>query len=93
MAISKEEVLQVAKLSRLNFSEKELNEMQEHMSSVLEYMEVLNKVDTSLVPDLSRNLGEMRKGDASEGSLSHEDVLKNAPKTDGAGFIVPKVVE
>lgn len=93
MAITRKEVEQVAKLSRLNFSEAELDAMQEHMSSVLEYMKILNQVDTSKVPDLSRHLGKMRCGDTPQESLSHEDVLKNAPKTDGAGFIVPKVVE
>ena len=93
MAISRKEVENVAKLSRLNFSEEELKAMQEHMSSVLEYMEILNQVDTSNVPNLSRPLGEMRGGDNFEASLPREAVLKNAPKTDGAGFVVPKVVE
>ena len=93
MAISQKEVENVAKLSRLNFSEQELSAMQEHMTSVLDYMEILNQVDTSKVPNLSRNLGEMRDGDKPEKSLSREDVLKNAPKTDGTGFVVPKVVE
>ena len=93
MAISRKEVENVAKLSRLNFTEEELSAMQEHMSSVLDYMEILNQVNTSNVPNLSRNIGEMRCGDKKEKSLSREDVLKNAPKTDGTGFVVPKVVE
>ena len=93
MAISRKEVEQVAKLSRLNFTEEELDSMQEHMNSVLDYMEILNQVNTNSVPDLSRNLGEMRSGDKPDNSLTHADVLKNAPKTDGTGFIVPKVVE
>ena len=93
MAISRKEVEQVAKLSRLNFNETELAAMQEHMESVLDYMEILNQVDTSSVPNLLRPVGEMRSGDTPQKSLDRSDVLKNAPKTDGVGFIVPKVVE
>jgi len=45
MAITKEEIIHVAELSRLSLSEDEITEYQTELSAVLGYIENLNEVD------------------------------------------------
>jgi len=47
--ISKEEVLKIAKLARLELAEKEIGKMQKDLSSILDYFNLLKKVDTKKV--------------------------------------------
>ena len=47
MAITKEQVKHVAKLARLKLSEEELVSSTKELSSILDYMEKLNELDTS----------------------------------------------
>ncbi|KKP31578.1 MAG: hypothetical protein A2312_03540 [Candidatus Staskawiczbacteria bacterium RIFOXYB2_FULL_32_9] len=45
--LSKEEVLKIAKLSRLELTDKEVELMQKDLSGILDYFEILKKIDTS----------------------------------------------
>lgn len=45
--ISKQEVKHIAKLARLELSEKETEKMQKALSAILDYVEMLNKLDVS----------------------------------------------
>ena len=55
--ISKQEVEHIAKLARLELSHhKELEKMQKALSMILEYVEMLNKVDVSGVESSSRSI-------------------------------------
>lgn len=47
--LTKEEVKHIADLSRLELSEKEIIAMQKDLSAVLDYFNILKKVDTSAV--------------------------------------------
>lgn len=47
--ISREEVLHIAKLARLELSEQELEKMQKDLSGILDYFDLLKKVDTSKI--------------------------------------------
>jgi len=47
--ISKGEVLKIAKLARLELTEKEVEKMQKDMSAVLEYFNILKQVKSSKV--------------------------------------------
>ena len=47
--ISKEEVQHIAKLARIELTEKEVNQFQKELSSILDYFEVLKKVNVSKV--------------------------------------------
>ena len=91
MAISINDVKMVAELSRLNFTDSELEKMQTDMSAIIDYMEDLKTVDTSSVKDNNKCNAKMREDTPGE-SFSRSEILKNAPKTDGTSFVVPKVV-
>lgn len=95
MPVTKEEVKYVANLARLNLSEDEVNRLMGDMNSILEYMDLLNKVDTSQVEPLEHvtELISYFREDVALDPLNHELALKNAPDADSDYFRVPKVIE
>ena len=92
MAISNEDVRMVAALSRLDFSDLELEQMKTDMGAILDYMEDLKSVDTTRTQENYNRHARLRE-DESFGSIPREEILKNAPKTDGSSFVVQQVVE
>jgi len=95
MSISKEEVLYVAHLARLRLTEEETERLAGDMNQILEYMELLNQVDTSGVEPLEHVLepDSSLRADKALPPLDHEEALKNAPDADADYFRVPKVIE
>lgn len=51
MALSREEVVRLADLSRLTFSDKELERMEQTLDPVLGYVSRLSKIDTTGIPE------------------------------------------
>jgi aspartyl-tRNA(Asn)/glutamyl-tRNA(Gln) amidotransferase subunit C len=95
MSVTREDVLYVADLARLQLREEEVSSLQEDMNKILGYMDTLNELDTSNVEPLEHVIDletRLRKDEAKE-PLSHEDALKNAPDADSDYFRVPKVIE
>ncbi|MEF8822947.1 MAG: Asp-tRNA(Asn)/Glu-tRNA(Gln) amidotransferase subunit GatC [Desulfohalobiaceae bacterium] len=94
MTISKEEVARVAHLARLEIGESDLQRFAGQLTDILQYMDILNEVNTSGIEPLY-SPGEHDtpyREDEVHGESSREDVLRNAPDSDGEYFIVPKVV-
>lgn len=95
MAVSEEEVKYVANLARLQLDQEETKNLATDMNKILEYMELLNEIDTSDVQPLEHVIdleSRLRKDEAKE-PISHEDALKNAPDADSDYFRVPRVIE
>jgi aspartyl-tRNA(Asn)/glutamyl-tRNA(Gln) amidotransferase subunit C len=92
--ISKDEVRHVATLARLELSESEELRMTEQMNSILSYMDKLNELNTMDVPATTHaiQLNNVSRQDSVESSLDRERALDNAPQSDGANFVVPKVI-
>ena len=94
MALTKEEVLKIAKLSKLSFEEKEIERFQIELNDILKYIDMLNEVDTSKVQPLVyineavNNFREKEK----KLSLEIEKVLLNAPENAENAIVVPKVI-
>jgi aspartyl-tRNA(Asn)/glutamyl-tRNA(Gln) amidotransferase subunit C len=57
MTFTNEDVKKLAKLARLHISEEETKDYQEKLGSILEYVEQLQEVDTSSVPELQSATG------------------------------------
>ncbi len=95
MQIPIETVKRVAELSRIKLDEASTEKMQRELCSVVEYMEILNKLDTTGVESLSHaiELKNVLREDEVKPSYSREDILKNAPKHSEDAFRVPKTVE
>ena len=92
--LSKEDVLKIAKLSKLEFSENEIEKFRTDLNKIFDHMEELNSVDTSDVEPLFNvlDLKDVLRKDIVRDSGIKKDILKNAPNSDDAFIIVPKVV-
>lgn len=92
MKIDKQTVKNIAHLARLEFEEKDEDQMVKDMSKILDWMDKLNEVNTDKVEPLihmSEEINVLRE-DVAENKLKHEDALLNAPKKDSDYFRVPK---
>ena len=94
MALTKEEVLKIAKLSKLSFEEKEIEKFQIELNDILKYIDMLNEVDTSEVKPLvyiNEAVNNFREKEEKP-SLKIEKVLLNAPENAENAIVVPKVI-
>ncbi|MDD6825310.1 MAG: Asp-tRNA(Asn)/Glu-tRNA(Gln) amidotransferase subunit GatC [Oscillospiraceae bacterium] len=95
MYITKDVVLNAAFLSRIKLDEKETEEMQKQMSEIVEFMDILNQVDTDYNESLmhTSEITNVMREDETSPSYEREDILKNAPCRNEEYFVVPKTVE
>ncbi|MFK7694402.1 Asp-tRNA(Asn)/Glu-tRNA(Gln) amidotransferase subunit GatC [Paenibacillus sp. HJGM_3] len=95
MSITVEVVEHVAKLARLDLSEKEKETFTGQLNAILKYAEKLNELDTSNVEPTSHPmpLVNVMREDVTRPSLPMEKVLRNAPDEEDGQFKVPAVLE
>jgi aspartyl-tRNA(Asn)/glutamyl-tRNA(Gln) amidotransferase subunit C len=89
--ISKDDVLNVARLARLELTEDEVSRFQEQLSAILDAVSKVSELDLSDVPPTAHPL-EIRNAwaeDEVQPSLPRDDVFSNAPDRDGDLFRVP----
>jgi aspartyl-tRNA(Asn)/glutamyl-tRNA(Gln) amidotransferase subunit C len=93
--IDQSQVKKVAKLSRLDLTEAEVEEFTEQLSAILEYVEKMNELDTTGVEPLAHCLpiSNVFREDSVKESLGTEKTLANAPQRDGEYFKVPKIMD
>jgi aspartyl-tRNA(Asn)/glutamyl-tRNA(Gln) amidotransferase subunit C len=86
--INKEEVKHIAKLARLGLTEKEIEQLQKELSSILDYFEELKEVDISEIEPTTHSIlveNVMREDQINEKlKMKNEKLLELAPdKKDG----------
>ena len=94
MSLTKEEVLKIAKLSKLSFEEKEIEKFQVELNDILKYVDMLNEVDTSSVEPLiyiNEAVNNFREKEEKP-SIEINKVLQNAPESAENAIVVPKVI-
>ncbi len=93
--IDQDQVRKVAKLARLELEEREVEEFAGQLSSILEYVEKMNELDTEGVEPLAHCLpiSNVLREDSVKGSIGTEAALANAPQRDGEFFKVPKILD
>ena len=93
MALTNEQVEHVAMLARLGLSDEERGRMREQLSSILAHIDQLRDVDTSNVPPTAQviPLAPTLREDVVQPSLTVDQVLANAPRTEG-GFIKVRAI-
>ncbi len=93
--IDQEQVRKVAKLSRLDLSDAEVEEFTGQLSAILGYVEKMNELDTENVEPLAHCLAvhNVFREDVARESLGTEKALANAPEHDGEFFRVPKILD
>ncbi len=95
MKLNRKDVEHVALLSRLELSENELDKFTGQLDAILEYIDVLNQVDTSAVEPMAHvlDIRNVMRADEVQPSLPREAALQNAPDAEDGFFKVPKIVE
>jgi aspartyl-tRNA(Asn)/glutamyl-tRNA(Gln) amidotransferase subunit C len=95
MKVSREEVLHIARLARVNLAEEEITRLSEQLSKLLETFEVLQQVDTEGVPPTAQSvsLQSVMRDDEVVPSLPPDEILANAPRREGDCFRVRAVLE
>ena len=95
MSISREEVLHVAHLARLEFSEEEVELFTTQLADILNYVAKLNELDTSQIEPTyhALQLSNVFREDEVKPSYTVEEILSNAPEKENGFFVVPKVIK
>lgn len=93
--ISKKEVEHIAKLARIDLSEKEKVKFEKELSSILEFVSELQKVDTKDVKPLSQvtALENVLREDEIKNQPNRDELLKNVPSQQDGFIKVKKVFE
>ena len=95
MKLTREELRHVADLARLGLRDDELEALASELSSILEYIDQLEQLDTSAIPPTAQvgELVDVMRDDEVGPSLTVEDALRNAPARDGTYFLVRAMQE
>lgn len=94
MAISKEEIIHIAKLASLNLSEEEIERYTGDMQEILEFANMINNVNTEGMNETvaaNEKCNVFRK-DEVVNFENRELLLQNAPSQDEGMFRIPKVI-
>ena len=93
--ITIDEVKHIAKLSKLDIPNDKLDYYVSELSKILDYFDVISKVDTSNVEPLinvSDNINVYRN-DKSEAGINKNKFIENCPETFGNYIKVPKILD
>ena len=95
MAITREEVLHVARLARLAVTGDEADRLREQLSGILEYVKQIDRLDTRDVVPTSHavEMGTPFRDDSVSPFGDREALLSNAPDREGDFFRVPRIIE
>ena len=95
MKLSREEVQHIALLARLGVTEEDLEKFSVQLSNILENFEILKQVDTTGIPPTSHiiNVSNVLRNDEITPSLTHDEVLANAPHQEDGCFRVRAILE
>jgi len=92
--ISTDDAAKIARLARLNLEAETLQRFAGQFNDILDYMDKLGEVDTSAVEPLYSPVehGTVFREDVAVARRRREEILANAPASDGQFFLVPKIV-
>ena len=95
MSVDAATVRRIAQLARIAVRDDEIQHLEGELNAMLAFVEQLSEVDIDGVePMTSVTPMEMKKRPdvVNDGNIA-DDIVKNAPATEGHFFLVPKVVE
>ena len=95
MSVDQTTVRRIAKLARIKVNEDAVPALEGELNAILEWIEMLNEVDTDGVQPMTAVVEtKMKKRDdvVNKGGIP-DDIMANAPASEDHFFMVPKVVE
>ena len=92
--ISRADVVHVARLARLELTEEELDRYVDQLGAVLDHAADVAALDTSGVPPTAHPLPmeNVLREDGARPSLDRDEILREAPDSDGTRFRVPRIL-
>ncbi|HEX3594724.1 MAG TPA: Asp-tRNA(Asn)/Glu-tRNA(Gln) amidotransferase subunit GatC [Polyangiaceae bacterium] len=95
MAITRDDVVHVAKLARLELSDAEIEKMVRDLGTILEHVAELSKVDTKDVAPTSYVAVDAApfRPDVVVPGVERELAMREAPRHEDGGFAVPGFVD
>ena len=95
MAISRDDVLYVAQLSRISLPDAEAERFTEQLGRILDYVNQLDELDTTDVEEMSHPHGikNVLRPDEVRPSLPPAEAVANAPQAKANMFRVPRVID
>ena len=95
ITLTREQVVKIADLARLDLTDKEIALYEEQLSAVLTYAARLQVVDTDAIPPTASVLSarNVMRADKPCPSMAKDDILANAPDTEGGCFRVQAILE
>lgn len=95
MSLMKIDVLHIAKLANLPLAEEAIKKYEEQLSEILQYIEVLKKVNTDDIAETSQVTGleNVTKQDVTTPSLSQTEALSNTGSSHNGSFKVKIILE
>ena len=95
MSIDKDTVKHISKLARISVNDKKVDSLSKDLSSIIRFIEKLNKLNTDNVKPLTSIIDaslKSREDEIRDGKI-RDQILKNSPENNEEFFVVPKVVE
>jgi len=95
MSIDKDTVKHISKLARISLNEKKVDNLAKDLSSIMKFIEKLNKINTDKITPLTSIINatlKTRNDEVKDGKI-RDQVLKNSPEKNEEFFVVPKVIE
>ena len=95
MSIDKDTVKHISKLARISLEEKKINSLSKDLTSIMQFIEKLNKINTDKTNPLTSIINaslKSRYDEVKDGKI-RDQILKNSPEKNDEFFVVPKVIE
>tara|TARA_B100000700_G_C14802718_1_gene741387 strand:+ start:22 stop:309 length:288 start_codon:yes stop_codon:yes gene_type:complete len=95
MSIDKDTVKHISKLAKISLDEKKVDSLSKDLTSIMKFIENLNKLNTDKTTPLTSIINESlksRKDVIKDGEI-RDQILKNSPEKNEEFFVVPKVIE
>ena len=95
MSIDKDTVKHISKLARISLDEKKINNLSKDLSSIMNFIEKLNELNTDKTTPLTSIINtslKSRKDEVKDGKI-RDQILKNSPEKNEEFFVVPKVID
>tara|TARA_B100000586_G_scaffold266613_1_gene239990 strand:+ start:580 stop:867 length:288 start_codon:yes stop_codon:yes gene_type:complete len=95
MSIDKNTVKHISKLARISLDEKKINNLSKDLSSIMKFIEKLNKLNTDNITPLTSIINTSLKSridEVKDGKI-RDQILKNSPEKNEEFFVVPKVID
>ena len=95
MSLSKDQVQHIALLARLSLDEKDIDDVVDKLSSIVDFVDQLQAAPTDDVVPMAHpmDMTQRLRADAVTESNERDKIQENAPSVENGLYLVPKVLE